>query len=252
MLHATHIHLQAGTFRIDDVSLSIAEGECLVLMGPTGSGKSLLAKALCGLRHIQEGTISIAGRDITPLEPRSRRIGYLPQNCALFPHENVARNITFAGRVGGLSHRKALAAARPIVDLLGIDNLLKRRTETLSGGERQKVALARALVAQPKVLILDEPFSALDEPTRREIAAELKNVQQTLHVATLHICHNTEEAEMLADRIGIMHDGRLVQVGPLNEMRRSPAQPVVARMLGNCPTIIPERENEPSPRRKKT
>jgi ABC-type sugar transport system ATPase subunit len=235
MLQATHLHLQAGAFRVEDVSLSVAEGECLVLMGATGSGKSLLAKALCGLRRIESGAVSIDGREVTRLEPRRRHIGYLPQSCALFPHQDVAHNVTFASRVRGLSHRKALAAAQPVTDLLGIGGLLSRRTDTLSGGERQKVALARALTAQPKVLILDEPLSALDEPTRREIAVELRDVQQALRVATLHICHNTEEAETLADRVGVMHAGRLLQVGLLDELRRAPTDAAVTRLLENGP-----------------
>jgi len=234
MLQAIHLHLRAGAFRVEDVSLSIAEGEYFVLMGPTGSGKSLLAKALCGLRRLESGTIGIDGRDVTRLEPRRRAIGYLPQSCALFPHERVARNVTFAGRVRGQSHRKALAAARPVIEMLGIADLMSRRTGSLSGGERQKVALARALTARPKVLILDEPLSALDEPTRREIAGELRHVQRALHVATLHICHSIQEAETLADRVGIMHGGKLVQAGPLDVLRQEPADAAVTRLLGTA------------------
>lgn len=231
MLRVECLHLQAGTFRVEDVSLSVADGEYFVLMGPTGSGKSLLVKAVCGLLRPESGRVAIGGRDVTACEPRRRRVGYLPQDCALFPHMDVARNVTFARCVRGTSHRGALAAVRGVVEMLGMGALMNRRTDTLSGGERQKTALARALASEPHVLVLDEPLSALDEPSRREIALELRRVQRRMGIATVHVCHNTDEAEALADRVGVMHGGRLVQVGLLDELRRAPADATVARLL---------------------
>jgi len=232
MLKVDALHLQAGQFRVEDVSLDVGAGEYFVLMGATGSGKSLLVKAVCGLLRPERGAIVIGGRDVTRREPRHRGIGYLPQECALFPHLNVARNITFARRVRGLSHGKALEAARELIEMLGLGRLLGRHAVTLSGGERQKVALARALAAEPQVLVLDEPLSALDEPTRREIAAELRRVQRRLALATVHVCHNLEEAEALADRVGVLHGGRLIQTGTLASLRSAPAGAAVARLLG--------------------
>jgi len=235
MLKVDALYLQAGRFRVEDVHLDMADGEYFVLMGPTGSGKSLLVRAICGLVRAESGAVIIGGRDVTSREPRHRRIGYLPQDCSLFPLLDVAHNVTFARRVRGVSHGKALAAARHIIEMLGIASLKDRRSDTLSGGERQKVALARALAAEPEVLVLDEPLSALDEPTRREIAAELRRVQRSLGIATVHVCHSTEEAEALADRVGVMHDGRLVQVGSLEALRRAPVDNAVARLLGLAP-----------------
>ena len=231
MIEASNLSFQAGTFRVQDVSLHVEDGEYFVLMGPTGSGKSLLVKCLCGLVRAETGRILIDGRDVTDLEPRARRVGYLPQEYVLFPHLSVARNITFARRARGDSHARALRDARPIVETLGLAALLDRRPETLSGGEQQRVALARALASRPRLLVLDEPVSALDEPTRREVCEELRRVEREFRLATIHICHNTEEARTLADRVGIMDAGRLVQSGPLEELRARPANRAVARLL---------------------
>ena len=231
MIEASNLSLQAGTFRVQDVSLHVGDGEYFVLMGATGSGKSLLVKCLCGLVRAETGRILVDGRDVTDLEPRARRVGYLPQEYALFPHLSVARNITFARRARGDSHARALRDARPVVEMLGLAALLDRRPETLSGGEQQRVALARALASRPRLLVLDEPVSALDEPTRREVCEELRRVEREFRLATIHICHNTEEAQALADRVGIMDAGRLVQSGPLDELRARPASRAVARLL---------------------
>lgn len=231
MIEASNLSFQAGTFRVQDVSLRVGDGEYFVLMGATGSGKSLLVKCLCGLVRAETGRILVDGRDVTDLEPRARRVGYLPQEYALFPHLSVARNITFARRARGDSHARALRDARPVVEMLGLAALLDRRPETLSGGEQQRVALARALASRPRLLVLDEPVSALDEPTRREVCEELRRVEREFRLATIHICHNTEEAQALADRVGIMDAGRLVQSGPLDELRARPASRAVARLL---------------------
>lgn len=231
MLQLKNISLRAGDFRVREVCLQTEPGEYFVVMGPTGSGKSLLAKCICGLVRATGGRIHIDGRDVTDLEPRQRKVGYVPQDCSLFPHMNVARNLTFARRVRGLSHRVALGDLQPLIDMLRLDRLLGRRTDTLSGGERQKVALARALAAEPSLLVLDEPLSALDEPTRQAVSAELSRVQRELRITTIHICHNTLEAGALADRIGIMHQGRLVQIGRMDDLRRNPANQTVARLL---------------------
>jgi ABC-type sugar transport system ATPase subunit len=231
MLTVERLHLQIGAFRLSDVSLAVDEGEYFVLMGPTGSGKSLLARSITGLIPVESGRVAIGGRDVTGCEPRDRGIGYLPQQGDLFPHLDVAGNITFAQRVRGRSRGKALSAVEPLVAMLGLGTLMSRHVDTLSGGERQKVALARALAAEPRLLVLDEPLSALDEPARREIAGELRDVQRTLGIATVHICHSTEEAESLGDRVGVMHGGRLVQAATLEELRRRPADETVARMV---------------------
>ncbi len=243
MVAVRDIRLQAGAFELRGVSLNVDAGEYFVLMGPTGSGKSLLVKCICGLIRPLAGTVTIANVDVTRAEPRHRRVGYVPQDSGLFPHMNVARNLTFPLRVapgrrsrwlggaGTMSHKLALTHVAPIIEMLSLAPLLDRSPSTLSGGERQKIAVGRALASNPKLMVLDEPVSALDEPTRRETCRELRRVQQELGVPTIHICHNVAEAEIVADRVGVLLDGRLVQTGALADLLREPAEEGVARLL---------------------
>ncbi|MCD6364441.1 MAG: ATP-binding cassette domain-containing protein [Planctomycetes bacterium] len=238
MLRTDHLSFGVGRFHLSDVSLEVGEGEYFVLMGQTGSGKSILAKCICGLIRADSGRIVVSGRDVTDLEPRRRRLGYVPQEGALFANMNVEANITFAPRLKRrrrfgprISRAEALRGVSEIIEMLSLGPLLHRRVTTLSGGERQKVALARALAAEPEALILDEPVSALDEPGRREVCGELLRVQRRVNIATIHICHNTEEAELLADCVGVLHQGRLVQAGGIEELRRTPCCEAVAKLL---------------------
>ena len=228
MLTVENLNLTVGDFRLRDVSLAVGADEYLVLMGQTGSGKSLLVQCICGLVEPDAGSIIIGGLNVTAREPRARRVGYVPQEGGLFPHMNVQSNITFPLRVRGVSGRDHL---RDVIDMLGLGHLLRRRVRTLSGGEQQKVALARALVSRPALLVLDEPVSALDEPTRRDVCRELLKIRREWHIPTLHICHNSEEAKSLADRVAVMADGQIVQTGTLTDLRASPADDAVARLL---------------------
>ncbi|MCP4375281.1 MAG: ABC transporter ATP-binding protein, partial [bacterium] len=184
MLNVRNLGLQVGSFELRDVCLDVQPREYFVLMGATGSGKSLLIKSICGLIRASAGQIIIDGRDVTHLPPRSRSVGYVPQDSCLLPHLSVLRNVTFALEVAGHSKKHAAWEIGPIVESLGIGGLLNRSTVNLSGGERQKVALARALAGKPKLMLLDEPVSALDEPTRREICTVLRRVQREFGVAT--------------------------------------------------------------------
>lgn len=231
MIALKNLSLRAGRFLVEDVSLSLANAEYFVLMGPTGAGKTLLVKCICGLIRPFRGSVLLDGRDVTRLQPRLRRIGYVPQDCGLFPHLSVAANITFSLRARGISRRRAIDKVAPLVEMLSLGPLLQRGTRDLSGGERQKVALARALAAQPKAILLDEPVSALDEPTRREVCQELSRVQRRFGVTTIHVCHSTAEAESVADRIGIIHAGRLIQTGTMEQLTASPANETVSRLL---------------------
>ena len=237
-LRVEQLAFQAGEFRLTDVSFEVRPGEYFVLMGPTGSGKSLLVKSVCGLIRPTAGRIRLGSRDVTTLEPRHRRIGYVPQDCGLFPHMSVARNLTFSLRTRGDSHRRALKAIAPLIETLSLGKLLARSITNLSGGERQKVAVGRALAGEPQLLILDEPVSALDEPTRREVCDELKKIQQQLAIPTIHICHSCDEARQVSDRVGIVVGGRLVQAGPLEQILRNPADATVRRLL-NVPDSDP-------------
>jgi ABC-type sugar transport system ATPase subunit len=232
VLRLRELTLELGAFRLGPVSLEAPQGEYFVLMGATGSGKSLLVKCIAGLVRRGGGRIILAGRDVTCAEPRDRRVGYVPQGSGLFPHLDVRENLTFGLRARGASRRAARGRIEPIVEALGIAGLLERRVATLSGGETQKVALGRALAARPDVLLLDEPVSALDEPTRRETCALLRAVQRDFGVATIHVCHSASEAEAVADRVGVLDAGRLLQTGPLAALRAEPDAPAVRRLLG--------------------
>lgn len=231
MIDIDRLCLRAGAFDIRDVTLRIPPGEYFVLMGRTGSGKSLLVRCLCGLVRAEAGSIRIDGLDVTHLEPRGRQVGYMPQDCGLFPHMNVLRNILFSLRARGLSRRDATRSAGPIIEMLRLEPLLNRDPASLSGGERQKAALARALAWRPKALLLDEPVSALDEPTRREVCADLRSVQRRLGITTIHICHGLTEARGVADRAGVLHQGRLQQTGTLDELAGRPATEAVASLV---------------------
>jgi ABC-type Fe3+/spermidine/putrescine transport system ATPase subunit len=231
VLEITGLTLHAGSFVVRDVSFAVGEGEYFVLMGMTGSGKSLLLKAVCGLARVSEGRIRLHGREITGLEARFRNIGYVPQDGGLFPHLDVFRNIIFPLTVAGRRPAAARAAVEEIVASLGLEGLLARSVAYLSGGERQKVALARALARQPELLVLDEPVCALDEPTRRDICRELRRVQKDFRVATVHVCHSRDEAALVSDRVGVMGEGRLLDVGTLDALAGGSAHGAVQKLL---------------------
>jgi molybdate/tungstate transport system ATP-binding protein len=232
-LEVSQLSVVAGSFRLGPLDLRMDAGDYLVLMGATGSGKSLLIKLLCGLLPPQAGQIRLLERDVTALPPRLRELGYVPQTSALFPHLTVARNITFAAWARGEPAAPALATAEAVIEALQLRPLLERTTATLSGGERQKVALARALCARPRLLLLDEPVSALDEPSRRDVCAALQQIHLRFAVTTLHVCHSLEEARSVATQVGIMDAGRLVCVDSLDKLLAAPpASPAARRLLG--------------------
>ncbi len=230
-LEIVDLSLRAGSFAVQNVSLTVGEGEYFVLMGMTGSGKSLLLKAICGLARVSGGRVRLHSRDITGLEARFRNIGYVPQDGGLFPHLDVLCNIVFPLTIAGVKRVAARSAVEGIVASLGLERLLTRSIAYLSGGERQKVALARALARRPELLILDEPVCALDEPTRREICRELRRVQKEFGVATVHVCHSRDEAAQVSDRVGVMSEGRLLDVGTLEDLAAKSNHRAVQRLL---------------------
>lgn len=209
MIELERVRVSAGTFSLSDVSLKVDAGKYAVLMGKTGSGKTSLLETICGLRTVASGCIRVAGRNVTDWDPADRQLGYVPQDLALFPTMTVREHLAFAlriRRVGAAAIRERIAE---LADLLGIDALLPRRVTRLSGGEAQRVALGRALAFGPQVLLLDEPLSALDEATRHEMYALLKDLQRQTGVTTLHVTHSREEARRLADHLFVIVDGRL-------------------------------------------
>ena len=231
MLQIKNTSFRAGDFTVNDINLTVASKEYFVLMGPTGSGKSLLVKAICGIIPIQNGSIHIDGKDVTNLEPRRRQVGYVPQNSSLFPHLSVEGNILFPLKIRKVSKKDALKKTAPIIDALNISSLLERSTLNLSGGEQQKVALARALSFNPNLLILDEPVSALDEPTRCEICGLLKTIQQDFSITTIHVCHNLEEARIVSDRLAIFSQGSIAQTDTLENLIANPKADIVKKIL---------------------
>lgn len=233
MIRAEEISFNIGTFEMQRLSIDIAEGEYFILLGPPGSGKTIFLECLCGLKKISSGRICIDGCDVTKLEPRRRGIGYVPQDYALFPHLSVEQNISFGLRAHGYAETNITETA----DLLGIKHLLPRNIDGLSGGEKQRIALARALVLKPKILLLDEPVCALDEVTRQQVCAQLSDIQRRLGLTTVHVSHNLEEAFSVADRAAILHDGLLQQVGTLDELLRKPKSEFVARFM-RCENIF--------------
>lgn len=209
MISLRHITVQAGAFRLVDLSLEIPAGSHTALMGRTGSGKTTLLEGLCGLRRVSAGSVWIGGREVTQLPPGERGIGLVPQDGALFDHLTVREHLGFALEVRGWSSERQESRVRELAEWLRLIPLLERFPAGLSGGERQRVALGRALAFHPPVLCLDEPLSALDEETRGEIIAVLSEIRSRTGITTLHITHNRSEAERLADRILQLRDGRL-------------------------------------------
>jgi molybdate/tungstate transport system ATP-binding protein len=230
MIRVSHLRYSVGAFSLV-ADLDVRNGEYLVLLGPSGSGKTLLLENICGLLQPSQGKVTLADRDVTSVAPRERGMGYVPQDGALFEHLGVADNLGFALRIRHVPIQERARRVKEVADLLGIAHLLHRRVRGLSGGERQRVALGRALAFRPQVLLLDEPVSALDEPTREAICRQLKQLHRDLGLTVLHVCHSLEEARLVADRIGIMVNGSIAQCGTYMELAENPRTPMVARML---------------------
>lgn len=239
------ITLSAGSFRLGPLSLAVGDGEYLIVLGPTGAGKTLTLEAIVGLRHVSGGRILMDGRDITRSAPEARRVGYLFQDSLLFPHLTVRRNIEYGAH--RLPQGERSAAIARLARVVEIEPLLDRMPRGLSGGERQRVALARALATGPVLLLLDEPMAALDPNSRQALRATLLELHRKLGTTTVHVTHNFAEAAALGDRVAILIGGRILQVGPTREVFSRPASPVIAGFLRSATR---SQENElPRPQR---
>jgi len=212
MISLSHISIRQGAFRLEDISLDIGEGEYGVLMGKTGTGKTTLLEAICGLRPLASGSIRLLGRDVTSLRPAARGVGYVPQDGSLFSQLTVREHLAFALVVRRWPRPDVERRVAELAELLGIEYLLDRKPKGLSGGEIQRVALGRALAMRPGVLLLDEPLSALDEDTRGEMHELLLSVRRQTRVTALHVTHNRSDAERLADRLFELRDGGVREV----------------------------------------
>jgi len=211
MIRLEHLWVRAGPFALREVALEVGSGEHAFLMGKTGTGKTTLLEALCGLRPILRGCVCLRGKDVTHWPPGQRGIGLVPQDAALFGHLTVREHLGFALAIRRWPREQIEQRVSELADWLGLRSLLGRRPPGLSGGEAQRVALGRALSFRPDILCLDEPLSALDDETRAEMGDLLRKVRAQTGVTILHITHNRSEAERLADRIFLLRDGQVEQ-----------------------------------------
>jgi molybdate/tungstate transport system ATP-binding protein len=207
MISLCDLAITQGAFSLHGVSLEIATGQYAVLMGKTGSGKTTLLEAICGLRPQTAGRVVLAGRDVTHWKPAARGVGYVPQDASLFSTLSLRDHLAFALVVRRWSRAAIQRRVAELAQLLGLERLLDRRPQGLSGGEAQRVALGRALAMRPSVLLFDEPLSALDDDTRGEMYQLLRAVRQQTAVTVLHVTHNRAEAQCLADRMFELRDG---------------------------------------------
>ena len=228
----------AGQAVVHDVSLSISAGEFFVLLGPSGSGKSTLLRAIAGLVAIDRGRIALHGREITDVPARRRGVGFVFQNYALFRHLTVAENIEFPLRVQGMRAADRRQRCAELLRLVALEGMERRMPSELSGGQQQRVAVARALAHRPGVLLLDEPFGALDARIRDELRRTIRTVQRELGITTVLVTHDQEEAFALADRIGVMHQGRLLECAPPARLYESPGTRFVATFLGAANLLL--------------
>jgi molybdate/tungstate transport system ATP-binding protein len=231
-LRLEHVSKAWNGFALKDISLDVADGEYFLLLGPNGAGKTLLLETIVGFHKPDSGRILLDNEDVTFLPPEKRRLGYVPQNCMLFPHMKVRQNIEFGLKMTGVAEDDRRKAVDRTLMLMGLSDLANKLPITLSGGERQKVALARVLAVEPSVILLDEPLASIDDESSRMMKEELKRIHRDLKVTVVHITHNQIEAFSLAQRVAVMNSGKIVQVGTTNLLLSSPNDEFVARLLG--------------------
>ena len=234
-----NIHKQFGDFQaLGDVSLDIHSGELIALLGPSGCGKTTLLRIIAGLEIADSGTILFSGEDTTHVHVRERQVGFVFQHYALFRHMTVFENVAFGLRVKPRAERPSEEQIKKkvhdLLSLVQLDWLADRYPSQLSGGQRQRIALARALAVEPKVLLLDEPFGALDAKVRKELRRWLRRLHDDLNVTTIFVTHDQEEALEVADRVVVMNKGNVEQVGFTARSVGAPRQPVCVWLFGRC------------------
>jgi putative spermidine/putrescine transport system ATP-binding protein len=217
---------------LDQVSLSAAVGEFIALLGASGCGKTTLLRAICGFVELSSGSIMVDGRDITQLPPDKRNIAMVFQSYALWPHMTVAQNMGYGLKLRGVSRGEIGRRIAELLAMLHLEGLGERKVTALSGGQRQRVALGRALAINPQILLLDEPLSNLDARIREEVRHEIKTLQQSLKITTVHVTHDRQEAMVMADRLVILDAGRVAQIGTPEEIYNWPNSPFVASFMG--------------------
>jgi len=232
-IRVANVSKSFGDFRaVDDVSVDVESGSLVALLGPSGSGKSTLLRLIAGLEEADAGRIWITGEEATQRSVQERQVGFVFQHFALFKHRNVRRNVAFGLELRRWKPEAIRRRVDELLDLVHLRGYGSRFPSQLSGGQRQRVALARALAVQPQVLLLDEPFSALDAKVRKELRAWLRNLHDEMHVTTVIVTHDQEEAMEVADRIVVMNEGRVEQIGSPAEIYDHPASPFVMSFVG--------------------
>jgi len=234
MIRAEHLTVKVGDFCLREISLQIEKGEYFVLLGPSGAGKSVLLETLMGLHKISKGRILLDGKDITHLLPERRGIAYVPQDLALFPHLNVKENILYGIRERKVDVTDGMKRLKELAEFLGIQDLLERSSpQTLSIGEMQRVAIARALIVEPKIIFLDEPFSSIDGYLKRQLQIKLREINSRYGVTIFHVTHDREEAYILGEKIGVLINGRIQQIGTRDDLYYRPKTLDVAKFMLN-------------------
>ncbi|MBS0241708.1 MAG: ABC transporter ATP-binding protein, partial [Proteobacteria bacterium] len=229
---------------VDHVSLTVAPGEFLTILGPSGSGKTTLLKLVAGFEMADRGAIRVEGEDISDLDPSVRDIGMVFQNYALFPHMTVARNVAYPLAMRGVAKAEIARRVGDVLSLVELADYGERKPSQLSGGQQQRVALARAVVFHPRLLLLDEPFGALDRKLREQMQLEVRRLQQRLGLTTIFITHDQEEALVMSDRIAVMDKGRIQQIGTPQEIYEAPASAFVANFIGESNLLAGRLEVE--------
>lgn len=234
-----------GTAALDELDLAVAEGEVLAVVGPSGSGKSTLLRAVAGLQPLDAGEVRLGGRDLAGVPPHRRQVGLMFQDHALFPLRDVAGNVGFGPRMAGVDRSEIAARVAELLALVDLEGYDRRAIPSLSGGEQQRVALARALAARPRVLLLDEPFGALDRPLRERLASDVRRIARRLGLTVVAVTHDHREAFALADRVAVLDAGRILRIDRPSEVWRDPRARRVAEVLG-LPNLltVPVSEGE--------
>lgn len=226
-----------GFIAVDDVSFSVGNGEFVTLLGPSGSGKSTILRCIAGLEEPNEGKIEINGEDLTHVPVQERKVGFVFQHYALFRHMNLLENVAFGLKVRGTGKKERHEKARELLHLVGLTGLEKRMPSQLSGGQRQRVALARALAPEPGLLLLDEPFGALDSRLRKELRSWLRKLHDRIKLTSLLVTHDQEEAFELSDRILVVNNGKIEQESAPSNIFNEPATAFVASFVGETNRI---------------
>ncbi|MFN8595406.1 MAG: ABC transporter ATP-binding protein [Anaerolineae bacterium] len=237
LLQAAHLRKAFTAPVLDDVSFEVTDGEIVCLLGPSGCGKTTLLRIIAGLETADAGTVTFQGRDLRDVPVHQRGFGFMFQDFALFPHKNVWDNVIFGLRMQHLAPDQIRRQGQHALELVGLSGFERRDVNLLSGGEKQRVALARSLAPQPQLLMLDEPLGSLDRQLREELMIEVRRILKNSHLTSIYVTHDQAEAFAVADRVVIMNAGRIEQIGTPTEVYARPASEFVARFLG-LPNLI--------------